>query len=223
MGILYLVRHGQASFGAADYDQLSALGQRQCARLGEWFLGHGTRFDAVFTGTLKRHAQSLRAIESTLGALPDMQIRAGLDEYDSEALIRTVHAGPLTRAVTAAEARVHFRLLRDGLTEWMAGRAQPHSMPTHTEFKAAIAAVLDQVRARHADGKVLVVSSGGPISHAVGQVLGLAPEAVIELNLHLRNSALCEFRVSDKRLNLVTFNTLPHLAAPEHASWITHT
>ena len=35
MGTLYLVRHGQASFGSANYDQLSALGQRQCRRLGE--------------------------------------------------------------------------------------------------------------------------------------------------------------------------------------------
>ena len=30
MGILYLVRHGQASFGEADYDRLSPLGHRQC-------------------------------------------------------------------------------------------------------------------------------------------------------------------------------------------------
>ena len=37
MGMLYLVRHGQASFGAADYDQLSELGARQCEALGRWF------------------------------------------------------------------------------------------------------------------------------------------------------------------------------------------
>ena len=29
MGVLLLVRHGQASLGAADYDQLSELGHRQ--------------------------------------------------------------------------------------------------------------------------------------------------------------------------------------------------
>jgi broad specificity phosphatase PhoE len=40
MGNLYLVRHGQASFGAADYDQLSELGQRQSVRLGEYFAGN---------------------------------------------------------------------------------------------------------------------------------------------------------------------------------------
>ena len=34
MGTLYLVRHGQASFGADDYDQLSPLGHQQALRLG---------------------------------------------------------------------------------------------------------------------------------------------------------------------------------------------
>ena len=37
MGTLYLIRHGQASFGAADYYQLSELGARQCHALGQYF------------------------------------------------------------------------------------------------------------------------------------------------------------------------------------------
>ena len=57
MGTLYLVRHGQASFGADDYDQLSALGRQQAVRLGEYWRGKGQHFDAVITGTLRRHAQ----------------------------------------------------------------------------------------------------------------------------------------------------------------------
>lgn len=222
MGILYLVRHGQASLGAADYDQLSELGRRQCALLGAWFRAHGVGFDAVFTGTLRRHAQSLAAIEGALGALPTAQARPGLDEYDSEAVIRTIHSGALVPATTVEAARAHFRLLREGLAAWMDGSAQPQGMPTHADFVAAIVGALDEVRARHADGRTLVVSSGGPISHALGQVLGLGADATIELNLQLRNSALCELRVSPKRLALISFNTLPHLAAPEHAAWITH-
>ena len=34
MGTIYLIRHGQASFDSADYDQLSDLGQLQAAQLG---------------------------------------------------------------------------------------------------------------------------------------------------------------------------------------------
>jgi broad specificity phosphatase PhoE len=32
MGQIYLVRHGQASFGSANYDQLSELGHEQARR-----------------------------------------------------------------------------------------------------------------------------------------------------------------------------------------------
>ncbi len=222
MGTLYLVRHGQASFGAADYDQLSDLGRRQCERLGAWFRSHGRRFDAVLCGTLKRHAQSLAAIETGLGAQHDVQTRTELNEYDSHALIRTVHSGPLAPVGNAAEARVHFQLLREGLSRWMQGQSRPEGMPRHAAFIAGIDETLTQVRERHADGTALIVSSGGPISMAIGHVLGLQPEGVIELNLHLRNSAVCEFRMTPKRLHLMTFNALPHLDGPEHASWVTH-
>jgi broad specificity phosphatase PhoE len=223
MGKLFLVRHGQASFGAADYDQLSDLGRRQCERLGLWFRSHGLRFDAVLTGTLKRHAQSLAAIESGLGVTHATHTaHAELDEYDSHALIRSVHEGPLPTVKTAPEARVHFQLLRDGLLRWMQGQTRPEGMLRYTAFVAGIEAALAHLRDQHANGTALVVSSGGPISMAVGHVLGLQPEAVIELNLHLRNSAVCELRMTPKRLHLMTFNTLPHLSEPEQASWVTH-
>ncbi|MGZ7244367.1 histidine phosphatase family protein, partial [Streptococcus pyogenes] len=67
MGNLYLVRHGQASFGAADYDQLSELGHQQCRHLGAYWRECGQHFDAVFTGTLRRHAQSLAGIAEGYG------------------------------------------------------------------------------------------------------------------------------------------------------------
>ena len=62
MGNLYLVRHGQASFGAADYDNLSELGHRQSVRLGEYFAHKGLQFEAVMVGTLRRHAQTWAGI-----------------------------------------------------------------------------------------------------------------------------------------------------------------
>jgi broad specificity phosphatase PhoE len=223
MGTLYLVRHGQASFGAADYDQLSPLGQRQCERLGQWFAARGIAFDAVLTGTLRRHLQSLAAIEAGLARTHEALRWPGLNEYDSQALVRAVHEGPTVPAAAPDSAREHFRLLRQGLARWMAGEAQPQGMPSHAEFRAGVVGALDHVRERHAEGTTLLVSSGGPISVALGHVLGLQADAVIDLNMHLRNSALCELRVTRKRHALVSFNALPHLdAQPEHAAWITH-
>ncbi|MES2960521.1 MAG: histidine phosphatase family protein [Pseudomonadota bacterium] len=215
MGTLYLVRHGQASFGAADYDQLSPLGQQQSERLGSWFRARGLRFDAVLTGTLRRHAQTLAGIERGQETRHDALALPGLNEYDSEAVVRTVHADRIGKADTPEQVRQHFRLLRQGLLQWMAGATQPDGMPAHADFVAGVVQALDHVRASHADGTVLLVSSGGPIATAIAHVLGLDAAATIELNLHIRNSALSEFKVGPKRHTLISFNSLPHLDGDE--------
>ena len=222
MGTLYLVRHGQASFGAANYDQLSDLGHRQCVRLGEYFRARGLRFDAVLTGTLQRHAQSYAAIAEGAQSAAEPLLRPGLNEYDSAAVIACVHEGPLAKPTSAEQYRHHFRLLRDGLKRWMDGSVLPAGMPSYRDFVAGVADALDHVRAQ-GDGDVLLVSSGGPISTAVGHILGVAPEVTIDLNMRMRNSALTEFAFTPKRHMLVTYNTLPHLEGPVHRDWVTFT
>ena len=220
MGTLYLVRHGQASFGADNYDQLSALGHRQCLRLGEYLRARGLRFDAVHTGTLQRHHQSYAAIAEGLQVRAEAQAWPGLNEYDSAALIATVHPGALDRPTTPEAVRHHFRLLRQGLQQWMEGRTQPVGMPGYQDFRDGVAAALDHVRLQHT-GDVLLVSSGGPISTAVGLILGTAPAVTIDLNMRMRNSALSEFAFTPKRHMLATFNTLPHLDDEAHRGWVT--
>jgi broad specificity phosphatase PhoE len=79
---------------------------------------------------------------------------------------------------------------------------------------------LNQVLSHH-QGEVLLVSSGGPISTAVGHVLGTSAETTIELNFHIRNSAVSEFKMTPKGHRLVSYNTLSHLDAPEYRDWIT--
>ena len=100
MGQLYLVRHGQASFGADDYDQLSDLGQRQSRRLGEYFRAKGLVFDAVIMGSLKRHAQTWQGIRDGIGGTPEPLVWPGLNEYDSEAVIHAIHPTPLDKPDT---------------------------------------------------------------------------------------------------------------------------
>jgi broad specificity phosphatase PhoE len=238
MGTLYLVRHGQASFGAADYDNLSALGQQQSLRLGDYFRQKGLTFESVLTGTLRRHLQTYDAIregmEASFTAGPPQGQAAhevasvgaplswpGLNEFDSEAVIATVHPYKLEKPDTPELYRHHFRLLRDGLTQWMNGVVSPKGMPSYLEFKQGVIQALDHIR-KNCDGNVLIVSSGGPIATAVGHVLGTTPETTIELNMRIRNSAITEFAFNPKRHTLVTFNTLPHLEHADHASWITH-
>lgn len=221
MGQLYLVRHGQASFGSDDYDRLSDLGRRQCVRLGEWFRENGIVFEAALTGTLKRQVDSLAGIAQGLQMAPQAQAWPGLNEYDSDALVAALKPGPLPPLSSPEGARAHFRLLREGLQAWIDGRTQPEGMPSHADFVAGIREALDHVRTSH-EGAVLIVSSGGPIAMAVADVLGAPGSAAIELNLRMRNSAVSEFVFTPKRHALLSFNTLPHLMDPERAGWITY-
>ena len=221
MGTLYLVRHGQASFGADDYDVLSDMGHRQAVRLGEWFRYKGITFDAAFTGTLRRQIQTFAGINEGMGKSMDAVQWPGLNEYDSDAVISAIHPHKLEKATTPEMYRSHFRLLKDGLKQWMDGVVSPKGMPGYTDFVSGVTSLLDHVRTSF-EGSVLVVSSGGPISTAVGHVLGTSPETTIELNLRIRNASVTEFAFTPKRHMLVTYNTLPHLDAPEHADWITY-
>lgn len=222
MGTLYLVRHGQASFGADDYDQLSDLGHKQSVRLGEYFAWKGIHFDALIAGTLRRHKQTLEGILQGMNRAGEHLAWDGLNEYDSEAVIATVHPHKLQKPTSPEMYRHHFRLLRDGLAQWMAGVVSPRGMPSYDDFAAGVAGALDHVRANHYGNTVLIVSSGGPIATAVGQVLATSPETTIELNLRIRNSSITEFAFTPKRHMLVGFNGVPHLDAPEYRDWVTY-
>jgi broad specificity phosphatase PhoE len=222
MGSLYLVRHGQASFGADNYDKLSELGHRQCLRLGEYFRHKGLQFDATLVGTLQRQIESLAGIAEGMQWQPEPLSWPGLNEYDSKAVVMAVHPEPLPKPSSPEQVRHHFRLLREGLAQWMAGKVQPEGMPSYADWLAGITGALDHVRASHHGRNVLIVSSGGPISTAVGHILGMSAEATIELNLRIRNSSVTELTFTPKRHMLVTYNTLPHLDHPDQASWITY-
>jgi len=222
MGTLYLVRHGQASFGAADYDRLSDLGHRQSVRLGEYFAHKGIQFDAFIAGTLHRHRQTLEGVLRGMNRAGEHLAWEGLNEYDGDAVIATVHPHKLEKPSSPEMYRQHFRLLREGLAKWMAGKASPVGMPAYPDFVKGVCGALDHVRENHHGKNVLVVTSGGPIATAVGHVLNTPPETTIELNLRIRNTSITEFAFTPRRHMLLTYNGLPHLEAAGYERWVTY-
>jgi len=91
---LLLVRHGQASAGAANYDCLSERGTEQCRRLGRWLAATGHAFDGVMVGGMQRHAQSAAAVaegyaQAGGAPLPASELDAGFDEFDHRAVFES--------------------------------------------------------------------------------------------------------------------------------------
>ncbi len=234
MATLYLVRHGQASFGAKNYDQLSALGEQQAARLGAYWAERGMLFDAVHTGTLTRHRQTLGGMQSAHAALAGVkaQEHAAFNEYNSEALIsswlaaQNLSAGSLGDAKTPAGYKQHFRALRQALNGWIEGALNPPGMPSFAQFQSGLAAQLQSIAAAHGanrSAKVLLVSSGGPISTLVMHTLNAPAGSLIDLNYQLRNAAVSSLQLSPKNVALASFNEVAHLDVPGEPHWITST
>jgi broad specificity phosphatase PhoE len=220
MAELFLVRHAQAAFGTDDYDRLTELGHRQARWLGEYFAERTIAFDRVVTGSLRRHRETLAGIAEAL-PLPAADELPGLNEYRAEVLLAAYLAGrSLPPLEHAEDRRGHFRVLREALYAWVDGKLRADAHLSFPEFEAGVRQALEA--ARHGAERVLIVSSGGPISSAIGAVLGVTPRTVVDLNLQTRNTGLSELRAGAQRAHCVSFNAVPHLERRERREAITH-
>jgi broad specificity phosphatase PhoE len=228
MGELVLVRHGQASFFGADYDELSAIGREQARALGRHWAAHGVRFDTVYVGPRRRHRDTHDLVAGAFAERglpwPEPQPLAALDEHDGVAVLK--HAlgrpdahGAAMATVDPGEAgrervvREFFRRYREVMRDWASGALEVPGVESWREFRARSLRALDAMCV--GGGTAVAFTSGGLVSSAAGWLLGLDEERVIELSAVLRNTALSEVRYSGTRRTLVSFNALPHLPDPK--------
>ncbi|WP_020205386.1 histidine phosphatase family protein [Cupriavidus sp. WS] len=245
MATLFLVRHGQASFGAANYDCLSATGRQQARWLGEYFRDRGVAFTRVIAGSLVRQqdtALEILAGMGTPGVPPGTAPRApaealatvaeeapracvethpGLNEYDGEALYRSHTAGRDHRAHQNEDYNDYWRTFRAAYQAWTLD--QLAGMPeSWRDFGGRIRAGLAHAtEGATREDALLVVSSGGAIGRAVADLLGAPAQTAIELNLQFRNTAFCEIIAGRGTQRLLSFNSLPHLERADRRQAIT--
>jgi broad specificity phosphatase PhoE len=219
MAELVFVRHGQASFGADDYDRLSELGWRQSRWLGEFFRERGTAFDLHVRGSLRRHTETLAGIAQGMGRPLAAREDARLNEYDSHSLLQAhLKGGALPQS---GDRREHFRILREAMYAWTEGTLAGHPHEPFADFRGRVLASLTELRAGAAK-RVLVVSSGGPISTILAEVLGMPQRGVVDLNLQTRNTGITELQAGASRIHCVSFNNVPHLDRPDRTGALTY-
>lgn len=231
MSTLYLVRHGQASFGTDNYDQLSTRGREQVRLLGEYFAETGERIDRIYTGTLQRQHETAQIIASALGpAAPSIAIEGAFDEYDSDVILREF-AGSLT-ADQRSEAgwpelrhdRRKFQFfLERAARAWVEARIEAEQMLPWKSFHGRITQALRRIMETEGRSKTLIVStSGGVIGTAVAHVLGLSNHMGIELNWAVHNTSITRLIYSADKVSLSMFNALPHLEREGRRELITY-
>ena len=223
MTTLYLVRHGQASFAAENYDNLSVLGHRQSAWLGEHFDARGIVFARAVSGTLERQRQTARTLLEAMGSAQPVVEHPGWNEYSGDALYRAYHGEGWAKARAKGDVREFYRTIKAALLDWSEEKLPGPLPETWREFGERVAAAMRAAcEGLPHDANVLAASSGGAISRGVSSVLQAPAQAAIELNLQYRNSAFSEIFVSPRSMRVVSFNCIPHLDRPDRLDSITH-
>lgn len=227
MSRLLLVRHAQASFFAADYDQLSDLGFEQSRRLGAYWAAAGQRLDALVTGPRRRQRQTAETIAQALAAAPEIWEVPEFDEVRLDVIIsstwepsREVPAAlhdkvaAYRQATDAKEKLRAFQLLAEAVAgEWLHGRYVVPEAETWVEFSARVRRGLQKLRERTGRGRtVVVVTSAGPVAATLQHALHCPHAVALELVWQIRNASITELLFSDDRLSLAQFNAVPHLA-----------
>lgn len=212
MSSLYLLRHGQASFGADDYDRLSPLGLRQALSAGASLAARDLYFDQVFIGPRRRHFETAEALLAAMPGAGETQRVEALDEFaEGGALLRSARLRLGERAwPQAPAARTH--LYGEEIRRWAAGADDiPECTPVEP-FHRAVTGWLEQLVAQPAKGRrLLAVTSAGTIAVLVAHVLGLPRSRLAELLLVLDNAALSELVFQPGRVSLRSFNSTHHL------------
>jgi len=210
MGVLLLVRHGQASLGTADYDRLSDTGRRQAEMLGARLARTDLAIDRVVSGALRRQRDTAQAVLAALGRpLAELQTDERLDEYDHvEVLARhTTEVTVATATASGETGRALQSTLEEAIGRWISG--DTGYSESHDAF---IERVLDAVRHLVAEpGGTVAVTSGGVIAAFCAQALGLSEERWPGLARLLVNASVTKVISGHTGTSLVTFNDHAHL------------
>ncbi len=228
MASVFLIRHGQASFGAADYDQLSPIGEEQSRCLGHWFKQTGQSPDLIATGSLRRHVRTAAlCVEAASVAVSTITL-AGLDEMDHEEVLarhRPDLAAPGALVAELARSddpqRGFQRLYVAAVTRWTSGKFDSDYARSWRSFRANVMEALAALAA-HEARTIWAFTSGGPIAVIVNALVGAPVEQAFALAWPLVNTSITRVWVDPRGSHLVGYNAWPHLEGVGEARLVTH-
>lgn len=224
MATIYLIRHGQASFGDENYDQLSPLGWEQGRVLGRWLSGK-VQPGAVFGGTMDRHRETVEAIMGGFGnGFPAMQAVEGLNEFDHLQLIERSKPEWADRQRMVADlasfptpARAFQQAFERAMARWVSGVFDNEYSESWPAFRARVIGALDALIKSTDGSDTLVCTSGGPIAAVAHHLLELSDQKALEMNNVIANTSVSRILHSGSRRNLAVFNNYSHLEAEDPA------
>ncbi len=243
MAAIYLIRHGQASFGSTDYDQLSNKGSQQARLLGEYWRSRGAP-SQFYCGDLLRHGQTLtHFVNGYQGETTPMVIHSGFNEFDHVEILQQYNPqwnnfAKMNDALNQLDEpnKALQQEFYQALKRWISGDNHHEYKESWPQFQArCIRALQDiiqqqlshkrQLRAVNHEPKqskdILVFTSGGTISVIIQHILKLNDQQTLAINQQTRNTSVTKLLFSENMLSVDYFNNYSHL---EQAGdeWITY-
>jgi broad specificity phosphatase PhoE len=234
MSILILVRHGQASFLAEDYDQLSEVGRTQAGLLGRYWARRGLAFDEVYTGPRHRQRQTAALVGACFqgngAGWAEPVVLPELDEYDLRGIFHRLAPELALQDQNFADAMARFRQSSEELGRgrnfqkafemltghWQTAADSLSGMETWPAFRSRVQNCIRRLLDKPGRGRrVVLFTSGGFIGTAIQMALAAPDRAALETSWRIRNGSLNEFVFTRDRLTLDSFNAVPHLESPE--------
>ena len=230
-----MVRHGQASFGKDDYDQLSDKGRKQCRILAEHFVRTGLSFDAIYAGNMTRQKDTAHEVISIYRAQgyasPELCVFSEFNEYSSREIIMAhIHDIACKDSSLKADMDKFYtdkksfqRVFEKIMMLWISGEADKPGIIRWQDFRGRVQTGFRKVMAENGRKKnILICTSGGPISAAVQMALGLSDEKTLQTAWHIINTSVTTFVYDNNRVALTAFNNATHLELLKNSGWVTY-
>jgi broad specificity phosphatase PhoE len=235
VGSIYLIRHGQASFGADDYDVLSPTGYRQAEVLGAHLAQLDLSFDRCISGSLFRQRHTAETVIAQLNAKgpkqPDLEIDQAFNEFDAEAVIRALLPAMLPDEPEALEImrnaahnRAEFqRLFALIIGRWLGGEHDTPALQSWLSFVAQVQGGLERILDSAAPNeRIAVFTSGGTITALLHLITRMPATAAFELNWQIVNTSFNHLKFRGREVSLASFNSLAHLQLMKAPELITY-
>ncbi|MEZ2873797.1 histidine phosphatase family protein [Pseudomonas lundensis] len=236
MGSIYLIRHGQASFGAEDYDVLSPLGVRQAQIVGQHLVDLGLRFDRCLSGDLSRQQDTARhALQqfSVAGlATPALEVDPAFNEFDAFGVLSALLPGLLPDEPNAVAALTHaahdpaeFQRIFDLIVaRWVSGTWDTPELESWLAFVERVQGGLNRLldHARASQHTIAVFTSGGTITALLHLLTRIPASEAFKLTWHIANTSLSRLSFQGREVTLASFNSHLHLQLLKTPSLITY-
>lgn len=215
MATIYLIRHGQASFGSENYDQLSPLGQRQADVTGEYFARIGVQFDRVYSGDLSRQRATCERVMALQAASAEHIIDPRFNEIRNDEQLEKLgpvvtENNPFIKALVEkglSSSKDYQKVIEAVFNHWVTHDCADFGIQGWPEYSGLVKDAVKDVMLREGSGKTIgIFTSGGTIATAVAQVLGLSGEDTYSFYEPIFNCSVSQLFYSGENISLSYFN-----------------